>query len=201
MSTARSVSPTPDDLGFEPPGIKSRGYGAYAIASAFVHSGRFNIRGRECHSYGFCAMALQDLIDDLAPTALVIPQFKLDAFTVSHPTSISLTDSIASLPQPKARGPIPDFSIILVCAILGATTPPIPRGMRLTSFEHWQKVKIEKLVVGLVAEVKRLATCSATSPEVFVTSLKGRIQDALVEAIDQAPQLSLPMKERIGSSC
>jgi hypothetical protein len=47
MSTARSVSPIPDDLGFELPGIKSRGHGAYAIASALVHSGRFNIRGRE----------------------------------------------------------------------------------------------------------------------------------------------------------
>ncbi|EDR05427.1 uncharacterized protein LACBIDRAFT_329716 [Laccaria bicolor S238N-H82] len=180
------ISPIPDNLGFELPGIKSRGYGAYSIASALVHSGRFNIRGREYHSYGFCAMALQDLVDDLAPTALVIPQFELDAFTVSHPTSISLTDSIASLPQLKARGPIPDFSIILVRAILSATGLPIPRGMRLDSFEHWQNVKIEKLVVGLVAEVKRRATRSATSPEEFVTSLRGRIQDARVDAVDQA---------------
>jgi hypothetical protein len=186
MSTAISVSPTPDDLGFELPGIKSRGYGAYAIASAFVHSGRFNIRGRECHSYGFCAMALQDLVDDLAPTALVIPQFELDAFTVSHPASISLTDSIASIPQPKARGPIPDFAIILVRAILHATTPPIPRGMRLDSFQHWQKVKIERLVVGLVAEVKRRATRSAKSPEEFVASLSGHIQEARVDAVGQA---------------
>ena len=186
MSTARSVSLLPDDLGFELPGIKFRGYGAYAIASALVHSGRFNIRGRECHSYGFCAMALQDLIDGLAPTALVIPQFELDAFTVSHPASISLTDSIASLPQPKARGPIPDFAIILVRAILSTTGLPIPRGMRFDSFEHWKNVKIEQLVVGLVAEVKRRATRSATSPEEFVTSLRGHIQDARVDAVDQA---------------
>lgn len=186
MSTARTVSLIPDDLGFELPGIKFRGYGAYAIASALVHSGRFNIRGRECHSYGFCAMALQDLIDDLTPTALVIPQFELDAFTVFHPASISLADSIASLPQPKARGPIPDFTIILVCAILSATGLPIPRGMRLDSFEHWQNVKIEKLVVGLVAEVKRQATRSAASPEEFVISLRGHIQDACVDAVDQA---------------
>ena len=130
-------------------------------------------------------MALQNLVDDLAPTALVIPQFELDAFTVSHPPSISLTDSIASLPQPKARGPIPDFAIILIRAILDATTP-ILRGMRLNSFEHWQKVKIEKLVVGLVAEVKRRPTRSAKSPERFAASLSGRLQDALVEAVDQA---------------
>lgn len=195
MSTARSVFPTPDDLGFELPGIKSRGYGAYEIASAFVHSGRFNIRGRECHSYGFCAMALQDLVDDLTPAALVIPQFELDAFTVSHPASISITDSITSLPQPKARRPIPDFAIILVRAILHATGPPIPRGMRLDSFEHWQKVKIEKLVVGLVAEVKRRPTRSATSPEGFAASLGGRIQDALVEAVDQAAAAFLAHEE------
>ncbi|KIM49929.1 hypothetical protein M413DRAFT_22038 [Hebeloma cylindrosporum] len=183
-----------DELGFELPGIKSRGYGPYAIANALVHSGRFNIRGCEYHSYGFCAMALQDLVDDLAPTALVIPQFKLDAFTVSHPTSISLTDSISSLPQPNAQGPIPDFVIILVRAILSTTGMPIPRGMRLNSFEHWQNVKIEKIVVSLVAEVKRRLTCSATSLEGFATSLKGRLQEAFVDAIGQATAAFLAHK-------
>jgi hypothetical protein len=58
--------------------------------------------------------------------------------------------------------------------------------MHLDSFEHWQNVKIEKLVVGLAAEVKRRARRSATSPEEFVTSLRGRIQDARVDAVDQA---------------
>lgn len=186
MSPASLVLPAPGNLGIELPGIKSRGYGGYAVATALVHSGRFNIRGREYHSYSFCAMVLQDLVDDLAPTALVIPQFELDAFTVSHPASIFLTDSIDSLPQPGTRGPVPDFVVILVRAVLHATSMPIPPGIRLDSFEYWGEIKIENLVVGLVVEVKRRATRSAKNPAEFMASLTGRIEAARVDARDQA---------------
>ena len=133
MSTASSTIPASDDFKFELPGLESRGYRSYAVATALTHSGRFNIRGREYHSYGFCSMALQDLITRLAPTAIVIPQFELDAFMVSHRPSILITDSISSLPQSKMRGLTPDFAIVLVRAILHANGMPISTGIHSTS--------------------------------------------------------------------
>ena len=133
MSTASSTNPAPSDFKFELPGHESRGYGSYAVATALIHSGRINIHGWEYHSYGFCTMAFQDLVACLAPTAIVIPQFELDAFMVSHRPSISITDSISSLPQSKMRGLTPDFAIVLVRAILHANGMPIPTGIHSTS--------------------------------------------------------------------
>lgn len=183
---ARSLSPAPDDIPFELPSFQFRGYAAYGVASAVIHSGRFNIRGREYHSYGFCALALQDLVSDLAPTALLIPQFEFDAFTITHPASISLIDSIASLPQPNTRGPVPDFVVVLVRAILTTTGMPIPRGIRLDSFEHWGKIKIENLIPGLVVEVKRRPTRSAQKAQDFQSSLTGHMNEARSDTTSQA---------------
>ncbi|KAF8056180.1 hypothetical protein FPV67DRAFT_1532526 [Lyophyllum atratum] len=185
MSTANSVIATPNDFEFDLPGIQSRGYGGYAVATALVHSGRFNIRGREYHSYGFCAMALQDLVARLAPTALVIPQYELDAFTVTHGDEISPEASIGTLPQPKTRGPVPDFVIVLVRAILHATGMPISPGIDL-EFKYWGKIKIENVILGLVAEVKRRPTRSARSAYLFGTSLQVRIEAATKDARKQA---------------
>lgn len=110
---------------------------------------------------------------------------------MSHPASISITDSISSLPQPKTRGPVPDFVIILVHAILSATGMPVPASIRVDSFDHWGKIKIENLVVGMAAEVKRRPTRSAKSPDEFRTSLTSRIQEARGDAVVQAAAVFL----------
>ncbi len=39
---------------------------SYVVATALIDSGRFNVRGRKYHSYGFCSMFLQDLVAGLA---------------------------------------------------------------------------------------------------------------------------------------
>jgi hypothetical protein len=183
MSTAGSTSL--NNFKFELPGLESRGYHSYAVATALTHSGRFNIHGREYHSYGFCSMVLQDLIAGLAPTAIVVPQFELDAFTVTHRPTISITDSIASLPQLKTQGLTPDFAIILVRAIFHANRMPIPTGVH-PNFEYWGKIKIETLRVGVLVEVKSRLTRSAINTQHFKTSLQGKLQEAFNDAHDQA---------------
>ncbi|KAF8955186.1 hypothetical protein BDZ97DRAFT_1765263 [Flammula alnicola] len=104
----------------------------------------------------------KDLINDLAPTALVIPQFKLDAFTVSHPPpSPSPT---LSLPFHSQR-PEGQFQILPLFSSVPSYMP-----------QNCQSPEA------------RILTPSSTgrSPEGFAASLGGHIQDALLEADDQA---------------
>ncbi|KAG6909180.1 hypothetical protein DXG01_001694 [Tephrocybe rancida] len=158
-------------LEFELPGLESRGYTNYSTSTALVHSGQFSIRGLECFSYGFCDLILHDLVSDIAQYAIIIPQLELDAFTVQHDDNISITDSIATLPRSDAHGPVTDFAIVLVHAILAESNSSIPCGVR-PRFDNWEDVKIDSLVMGLLGEVKRRPTRSAPTAVGFEKDLE-----------------------------
>ncbi|KAF8055888.1 hypothetical protein FPV67DRAFT_1433640 [Lyophyllum atratum] len=156
---------------FSLPNTTGRGPESYAISSGIVHSGQFNIRGLECHSYGTWNEVLQDLIAHLPPTVVLIPQFELDVFQVEHDDTISVSDSISSLAQPDARGLIPDFTIVVTRAILRDSGVQIGRGTLQGKFVPWIDLRIEALRPGLIAEVKRRPTRSARTAQRFASDL------------------------------
>ncbi|KAG6873808.1 hypothetical protein C0995_011033 [Termitomyces sp. Mi166 len=171
---------------FELPGIETRGYASYSLATSLVHSGRFNMRGVEYYSYGFDDILLQDLVSHLAPRALVIPQFGLGALIIElNEGNLSDSDSIVTTPQKIPPQLFPDFAVILMRAIFVDGGQPITASVFHQEFEPWGKIKIERLSIGILADKKR-PTRSAPDKHSFITSLKLRMDLAISDLVHQA---------------
>ncbi|KAG5640638.1 hypothetical protein DXG03_007701 [Asterophora parasitica] len=117
-----------------------------------------------------------DLVDPLGPSVVVVPQLKLDAFTIQHLKTISITDSIVTLPQNDNKGPITDFGILILRLILRNTGMPISDGVHYPHFLNgWLEVKVDALLVGALVEVKRPPTRNAKKASKFARNMKDRL--------------------------
>ncbi|KAG6824260.1 hypothetical protein H0H92_007519 [Tricholoma furcatifolium] len=168
------------------PGQESRGYESCLIASAIAQSGRFNIRGAEAPLYGFINIILNNLIADLRPTALVMPQLQLDILQIEIPagSQVKPTDSFASYAQKPLEKLIPDFVVPIVKAVDRKTRAKVDW---LTSPKPvWSDIRITHMVVGLLVEVKRSPTRSANTAINFSFSLKKQLDVAQDNLLHQA---------------
>jgi hypothetical protein len=78
---------------FELPGLSSHRLASWIVAIAFAYSGKWNSRNLENHFYAFWSLVLLDLVDDLAPNTIIIPQFQFDTI---DGTPVAPDDSIAT---------------------------------------------------------------------------------------------------------
>lgn len=68
----------PSHSDFELPGLASRGLASWIVAISFAYSGQWNSRRLENHFHAFWNVVFLDLVSNLTPETLVIPQFQLD---------------------------------------------------------------------------------------------------------------------------
>jgi hypothetical protein len=93
---------------FELPGLASRGLASWIVAISFAYSGQWNSRRLENHFHAFWDLVFLDLVSDLTPETLVIPQFQLD---IIDDEPLAPDDSIITTSQPDAKVLTPDFAI------------------------------------------------------------------------------------------
>ncbi|KAG6824660.1 hypothetical protein H0H92_006179 [Tricholoma furcatifolium] len=168
------------------PGQESRDYESCLVASAIAQSGRFNIRRAEAPLYGFTNIILNDLIADLRPTTLVMPQLPLDILQIAIPagSEVKPTDSFASYAQKPLQTLIPDFVIPIVKAVDRNTRAKVD--WKTSPKLDWTNIRITHMVVGLLVEVKRSPTRSAPTVADFSFSLWKHLNNAQVNVIEQA---------------
>ncbi|KAH0583129.1 hypothetical protein H2248_011015 [Termitomyces sp. 'cryptogamus'] len=172
---------------FELPGIESRGYASYSLATSLMNSSRYNMRGVEYYSYGFYAILLQDLIDHLAPRALVIPQFGLGTLTVELDQGESSdSDSVVTCPQKTLSEVFPDFAVVLLRAVVVDGAQPVTASTLHRKFEPWGNIKIERLSIGILAEAKRRPTRTASDQHSFIKNLTSVMDRAKADLDKQA---------------
>ncbi|KAG6850629.1 hypothetical protein H0H93_010821 [Arthromyces matolae] len=147
------------------PGIRCN-YVRYAIGTALVHSGQFNARGVEYPSYGYCNTILNDLEQLFLPNTLLVPQFVLEEYSTEVDGGVDETASISSV-RSKAKGSIPDFALLLVLAYLDGKEIP----MDLPEMKSWDKVKIYRMSLGLLCEVKRRPTRHPVDKDDFIKKM------------------------------
>ncbi|KAG6835947.1 hypothetical protein H0H93_012986 [Arthromyces matolae] len=167
------------------PGIQDH-YAQYASATALVHSGLFNDRGREFPSYGYGDLILSEFANLFPAKALLIPQFEVECYTIKHEKTIKLTDSVASLPQNMVRGPVPDHGIVLLRAMLESSGIPRELSPELDELKSWDEVKIYKMLIGVLSEAKGRPTRSAATAEDFMTDLRRKIALAMSALLQNA---------------
>ncbi|KAG6835736.1 hypothetical protein H0H93_015137 [Arthromyces matolae] len=174
-----------DEVSDTLPGTQEH-YAYYAAATAFEHSGLFNDRGREFPSYGYCTIIFFEFIKLFAAKALLIPQFEVECYTIKHDKTIKLTDSIASLPQNNVKGPVPDFAIVLLRAMLDSAKIPRELPCDLEGLKSWDEVKIYKMLIGVLTENKGHPTRSAATPADFLFDLRKKITPAMATLDNRA---------------
>jgi hypothetical protein len=168
---------------FELPGLASRGLASWIVAISFAYSGQWNSRRLENHFYAFWNLVLLDLVSDLAPETLVIPQFQLDTL---DDEPLALDDSIITTSQPNAKVLTPDFAIAVFHLIRRpATLPALPMVFPI-KFNSWRDVRVEKMKVPLIAELKRPPTRAAKSRRVFREAVLTGMTTAYADLLKQA---------------
>jgi hypothetical protein len=143
---------------FELPGLSSRGLASWIVAISFAYSGKWNSRNLENHFHAFWNLVLLDLVSDLAPHAIVIPQFEFDLLNGGP---LVPNDSIATTPQAEAKEITPDFAIAifhLVKRHISTTLSTLPPVVFPSTFNYWRNTKVRRMKIPLIAELKRPAT-------------------------------------------
>ena len=118
---------------------------------------------------------LLDLVDDLTPYFIVIPQFQLDTLD-DEPLA---DNSIATTAQANAKELTPDFSIAvfdLVRRHISAALPTPP--LFPADFNLWRDVRVNVMKIPLIAELKRPPTRHAKSKENFYQDLIAQLTSA-----------------------
>ena len=169
---------------FELPGLSSRSLESWIVAIAFAYSGKWNSRNLENHFYAFWNLVLLDLVNDLAPGTIIIPQFQFD--TVDG-APVAPDDSIATTAQAKAKEVAPDFAIAIFHLVRrhASATLSIPPVLFPATFNSWRNIKVTQMKIPLIAEVKRPATRRAKSREHFGEALEVQMGFAQVDLLKQ----------------
>ena len=108
---------------------------------------------------------LLDLVDDLAPDVMVIPQFQLDTL---DDKPLAPNTSINTNAQTDAKEVTPDFTIAvfdLVRRHISAELPIPP--LFPADFHSWRDLRVNMMKIPLIAELKRPPSRRAKSREVF----------------------------------
>ena len=130
---------------------------------------------------------LLDLVDDLAPDVIVIPQFQLD---IINNEPLAPDTSKATTAQADAKELTPDFSIAVLNLVKRHISDALPSSPLFPEdFNLWRNVKVRMMKISLVAELKRPPSRNAKSRKIFMEDLLTRIksaQDDLVKQVEHA---------------
>ena len=169
---------------FTLPGLSYRasGLSSYIVAISFAYSGQWNSRLLENHFHSFWNFVLLDLVDDLAPDVIVIPQFQLDILDDKPLADTSITTTA----QTAAKELTPDFSIAvfkLVRRHVPAALPVPP--LFPADFNLWRDVRVNMMKIPLIAELKRPPSRRAKSRRIFSQDLRTRMDKAEEDLVKQ----------------
>ena len=132
------------------PGLSYRasGLSSYIVAISFAYSGQYNSRLLENHFHSFWNLVLLDVVYDLAPDLIVIPQFQLYIVDDKPLADTSITTTA----QAAAKELTPDFSIAvfnLVRRHVPAALPAPP--LFPADFNLWRDVRENVMKIPLIA--------------------------------------------------
>ena len=130
---------------------------------------------------------LLDLIDDLAPDVIVIPQFQLD---IIDNKPVAADTSISTTAQANAKELTPDFSIaVLDLARRHISNALATRPLFPEDFSSWRNVQVTMMKISLIAELKRPPSRNAKSRKDFLEDLltwMNSAQDDLEKQVEHA---------------
>ena len=183
---------------FELPGLSSRGLASWIVSISFAYSGKWNSRNLENHFHAFWNLVLLDLVDDFKPDTVVIPQFQFD---ILNDAPLAPNDSIVTTAQAQAKEVTPDFAIaifhVVRCHI--SATLSNPSVLFPTTFDSWRDIKLRRMQIPLIAELKHPATRRAKSGELFREALEAKMRSAHADLLKQVEHAFLmqPAVEKI----
>ena len=127
---------------------------------------------------------LLDLVDDLTPDVIVIPQFQLD--TINNGPLAPDTSKVTTA-QADAKELTPDFSIAVLDLVRRNISDTLPTSPLFPEdFNLWRKVKVRMMKISLIAELKRPPSRTAKSRIVFLDDLLNRMESAQNDLEKQA---------------
>jgi hypothetical protein len=183
---------------FELPGFSSRGLASWIVGVSFAYSGKWNLRNLENHFHAFWNRVLTDLVNDLEPDTIVIPQFQ---FGTLNDVPLALDESIAMTPQAEAKEIMPDFSIAIFHLVRRHTSPTlsIPPALFPATFDSWRDIQVRQMKIPLIAELKRPPTRHAECKEDFTEALIVQMQLAHADLLKQVEHAFLmqPVAKKI----
>jgi hypothetical protein len=168
------------------------------VPTAWAYSSEHNNRRLEHHFHGMWNIVFQDLIHDLRPYVFVVPQYKIDS--IDH-GPVRPDDSIATIAQSKAEELIPDFAILKGHVIPRRTATT---SINNTQFTLWNNFKVKKVIVPIIAELKRPPTRRPLSLDVFIeelVSLFEKAYDCLEEQVEKLFETQPNIEERMLIAC
>ena len=186
---------------FTLPGLSHRGLASWIVAISFAYSGQWNSRRLENHFHSFWNFVFLDLVDDLAPDFIVIPQFQLDV--LDEP--VAADTSISTFAEANAKELTPDFSIAvfnLVRRHIDATLPIPP--LFPAEFNLWRNVRVNMMKIPLIGELKRPPSRRAKSRGAYLQDLltcMWSAQDDLRKQAEHAFLMQPSMDEIILVAC
>ncbi|KAF8871795.1 hypothetical protein BD779DRAFT_438829, partial [Infundibulicybe gibba] len=151
-------------------------------AIAIGYSGRWNARRLENPFHAFWSTVFGEWISDLHPHALLIPQYQIDTIA----PALGPDDSAGTITRDGAKELIPDFVIAIVQLVSRATNAPIPPTSFPLNFSSWRDVKVVKLFIPFLAELKRPPPRSLESQEMFLVKLHAFHSHAREQLLAQA---------------
>ncbi|KAG5649791.1 hypothetical protein H0H81_002026 [Sphagnurus paluster] len=116
-------------------------------------------------------------LSTLAPTVVVLPQFKLDD---THNKHSDLTSSVATLPEEDATGRVPDFVVAVAKTDIDWTDE------NNLGYIPWGQFRVLAFRTSLIVEIKRPATRSAPDATDYKESLEHRFRLAFADLEEQA---------------
>ena len=156
------------------PGLSYRGLSSWIVAISFAYSGQWNSRRLENHFHAFWNFVLLDLVDDLAPDFIVMPQFQLDTL---NDQPLAADTSISTTAQAKAKELTPDFSIAVFDLVRRHVPDALPTPpLYPADYNMWRDVRINMMKISLITELKRPPSRSAKSKDAFVQDLLTRMK-------------------------
>ena len=119
---------------------------------------------------------LLDLVDDLTPDVIVIPQFQLD--TINNGPLAPDTSKVTTA-QPDAKELTPDYSIAVLDLVRRNISDTLPTSPLFPEdFNLWRNVKVRMMKIPLIAELKRPPSRTTKSRKDFLEDLLTRIKSA-----------------------
>ena len=183
---------------FELPGLSSRGLASWIVSISFAYSGKWNSRNLENHFHAFWNLVLLDLVDDFKPDTVVIPQFQFD---ILNDAPLAPNDSIVTTAQAQAKEVTPDFAIAIFHVVRRhiSATLSNPSVLFPTTFDSWRDIKLRRMQIPLIAELKHPATRRAKSGELFREALEAKMRSAHADLLKQVEHAFLmqPAAEKI----
>ncbi|KAF8876397.1 hypothetical protein BD779DRAFT_1560484 [Infundibulicybe gibba] len=149
---------------------------------ALGYSGNWNARRLENPFHAFWSLVLGEWISDLHPHAFLIPQYQIDTIEQTPGPD----DSVGTITRGDANEITPDFAIAIADLISRATGSPIPPTPFPSNFDSWRDVKLTRLLVPALAELKRPPPRSQELEGEFIEKLFASFSVARRQLLAQA---------------